>query len=71
MLPVLENHLTAKFADSDETPVNQARETVRQAYFTLLFDEAIPILTHPENDYDPCTGLKRASAPDNPDAFIL
>ena len=37
---------------------------------TLLFDEAIAILTFPENDYDPCTGLKRASAPDNPDAYI-
>ena len=38
---------------------------------TLLFDEAIAILTFPENDYDACTGLKRASAPDNPSAFML
>jgi CRISPR-associated endonuclease/helicase Cas3 len=37
---------------------------------TLLFDEAIAILTFPENDYDQCTGLKRASTPDNPDAYI-
>ena len=38
---------------------------------TLLFDEAIAVLTHPENDYDACTGLKRASAPDNAGAFML
>ena len=36
---------------------------------TLLLDEAI--LTHPQNDYDSCTALKRASAPDNLSAFIL
>lgn len=33
MLPVLENHLSAKFANSEDTPVNQARENVRQACF--------------------------------------
>jgi CRISPR-associated endonuclease/helicase Cas3 len=38
---------------------------------TLLFDEAIAILTHPENDYDACTGLKRADSPANPNAFML
>jgi CRISPR-associated endonuclease/helicase Cas3 len=38
---------------------------------TLLFDEAVAILTHPENDYHPCTGLKRANSPDNPNAFML
>lgn len=38
---------------------------------TLLFDEAIAILTHPENDYRTRTGLKRASAPANPNAFML
>ena len=42
-----------------------------KASLTLLFDEAIAILTHPENDYHPCTGLKRANSPDNPNAFIL
>ena len=34
MLPVLENHLTTKFANTEDTPVNQARENVRQACFT-------------------------------------
>ncbi len=34
MLPVLEDHLTSKFANSDDTPVNQAREHVRKACFT-------------------------------------
>jgi hypothetical protein len=29
------------------------------------------ILTHPENDYHPRTGLKRANSPDNPNAFML
>ena len=38
---------------------------------TLLFDDAIAILTHPENDYDACIGLKRSGAPDNPNAFML
>jgi CRISPR-associated endonuclease/helicase Cas3 len=38
---------------------------------TLLFDESIAILTHPENDYDDCTGLKRANSPANPNAFML
>ena len=34
MLPILENHLSEKFANSEDTPVNQARENVRQACFT-------------------------------------
>ncbi len=38
---------------------------------SLLFDDTIAILTHPENDYDACTGLKRAHAPANPNAFML
>ncbi len=38
---------------------------------TLLFDEAIAILTHPENNYHNLTGLKRAEAPSNPNAFML
>ena len=139
MLPILENHLTTKSENSAATPVNQARETVRQACFaaaekfrvidsaahpvlipwgekgqalgeelrklakygrspnrshyrraqqftvqvyehewltlkpslTLLFDEAIAILTHPENDYDSRTGLKRPGAACDPNAFCL
>ena len=38
---------------------------------TLLFDEAIAILTHPENDYDACTGLNRLGAVCDPNAFCL
>ncbi len=38
---------------------------------SLLFDEAIAILTHPQNYYDSLTGLKRADAPANPNAFML
>jgi CRISPR-associated endonuclease/helicase Cas3 len=38
---------------------------------SLLFDEAIAILTHPENDYDACTGLRRAHAPADATAFML
>lgn len=34
MLPVLENYLVTKFANSADTPVNQARKNVRQACFT-------------------------------------
>lgn len=38
---------------------------------TLLFDEAIAILTHPENDYDRLTGLKRFQSTSDPQAFVL
>jgi hypothetical protein len=38
---------------------------------TFLFDEAIAILTHPENDYDSRTGLKRPGAACDPNAFCL
>ena len=37
----------------------------------LLFDESVAILTHPENDYDACTGLKRPGAVCDPNAFCL
>lgn len=38
---------------------------------TLLFDESIAILIHPENDYDDRTGLKHANSPANLNAFML
>jgi CRISPR-associated endonuclease/helicase Cas3 len=38
---------------------------------TLLFDDAIAILTHPENDYHALTGLKRPGAACDPIAFCL
>jgi CRISPR-associated endonuclease/helicase Cas3 len=37
---------------------------------TLLFDEAVAILTHPENDYHSITGLKRLGADSDPNAFM-
>lgn len=38
---------------------------------TLLFDEAIAILIHPENEYDKLTGLKRSGTASDPNAFCL
>ena len=45
--------------------------TTLKPSLTHLFDEAIAILTHPENDYDACTGLNRPGAVCDPNAFCL
>jgi CRISPR-associated endonuclease/helicase Cas3 len=37
----------------------------------VLCDGAFPVLIHPENNYDPQTGLNRPDAPDDPAAFYL
>lgn len=37
----------------------------------VLCDGAFAVLIHPENDYQPETGLKRSGAPVNPSAFCL
>lgn len=35
-----------------------------------LYEDAFPVLIHPENDYDEHTGLKPPASPDNPEAFF-
>ena len=42
-----------------------------QNRISLHCDDAFALLTHPENDYRPDTGLKRPDAPDDPSAFFL
>ena len=45
-----------------------------RAWFLLVKNSSLPIidiLTHPENDYHSCTGLKRDNSPADPNAFML
>jgi hypothetical protein len=48
---------------------DQSLVSASQEFFASLSIAAI--LTYPEGDYHPCTGLKRANAPANPNAFML